>query len=225
MLIVLVVNVKTNLWDTDDQSMLLAVAWVTDEELSLMQMFLEVWFMDVTLGTNKEGRCLFLVCGKNSNNKGFTGVSIFVPSEQHWMFDWIFMDCLPTLLSHVIVQHNTLCVTDEDPQMYGALRAQQLLGNPWKGEHCLCKWYLLVVDLATHVNKSIHKTDIQCKVLAKTAYQWIQSCVWTIETIEEFDYSVNLFWDWLECIDDDFHLFCDTKLCIRNFVLTSLLPK
>jgi hypothetical protein len=61
------------------------VAWVKDEELLLLQMFPEVLFMDVTSGTNKEGRGLFLVAGKDSNNNGFTGVRIFLPSEQLWV--------------------------------------------------------------------------------------------------------------------------------------------
>jgi hypothetical protein len=67
-------NKKRSLKLTDSQSLLLAVAWVTDEELLLLEMFPEVWFMDVTSGTNKEGRGLFLVAGKDSNNNGFTGV-------------------------------------------------------------------------------------------------------------------------------------------------------
>ena len=44
-----------------------------DEELMLFEMFPEVWFMDVTSGTNKEGRGLFLVAGKDSNNNGYWG--------------------------------------------------------------------------------------------------------------------------------------------------------
>jgi len=67
---------KRSLKLTENQSMLLAVAWVTDEEHLLMQMFPEVWFMDVTSGTNKEGRGLFLVAGKDSNNNAFTGVML-----------------------------------------------------------------------------------------------------------------------------------------------------
>lgn len=46
---------KRSLKLTENQSMLLAVAWVTDQENLLMEMFPEVWFMDVTSGTNKEG--------------------------------------------------------------------------------------------------------------------------------------------------------------------------
>ena len=88
---------KRNLKFSDDQSMFLAVAWVCDEGLRLLVMFPEVLFMDVTSGTNKEGRGLFLVAGKDSNNHAFTGVRVFLPSEQLWVFDWIFRECLPEL--------------------------------------------------------------------------------------------------------------------------------
>lgn len=51
--------------------------------------------MDVTCKSNKEGCGLFLAAGKDSNNCGFTAAHVFLPSEQHWVFDWIFQQhCL-----------------------------------------------------------------------------------------------------------------------------------
>ena len=104
-----------------------------------MEMFPEVWFLDVTAGTNKEGRGLFLVVGKDSNNMGFTGVTILLPSEQLWVSDWIFRHCLPSLLPTSTIRRNKVCVTDGDPQMYGALRTQQAHRNVWCGDHALCQ--------------------------------------------------------------------------------------
>jgi len=192
---------KRSLKLTENQSMLLAVAWVTDEELLLMQMFPEVWFMDVTCATNKEGRGLFLVAGKDSNNNAFTGVRIFLPSEQLWVFDWIFRDCLPTLLGRELVQRNHLCVTDGDPQMYGPLRVLQQTKEVWRGNHVLCEWHLLVVGWHESVSSSI-PSDTDSKNLGSCAYNWIQTWFWAIETTDEFEISISKFWLWLEATDD-----------------------
>ena len=195
-----------------------------DDELMLLEMFPEVWFMDVTSGTNKEGRGLFLVAGKDSNNNGFTGVRIFLPSEQLWVFDWMFRDCLPSLIGVDIIKRNKLCLTDGDPQMYGALRAQQMRKDIWQGEHALCEWHFLVVGWHENVIKHIPEDD-KSQWFGNTAYKWIQSWFWYIDTIEEFEKSLTKFRKWLEATDDNNDTFSISKNKVRDFVTKSLLPK
>ena len=101
------------------------------------------------------------------------------------MFDWIFCDCLPSLLGLDIIKRNKLCLTDGDPQMYGALRTQQMNKDVWQGEHALCEWHLLVVGWHENVIKCIPEDgNLQC--FTKTSYKWIQSLFWYIDTVEEF---------------------------------------
>ena len=82
--------------------------------------------MDVTAETNNEGRALFLVAGKDGNNCGFTAARIFPPSEQMWVFQWIFYYAVPTLFSSSVIQCNQLCVTDGNKQVYNSLNQLQL---------------------------------------------------------------------------------------------------
>ncbi len=91
---------------SDSQELLLAVGWVLNHELQLLSMFPEVFFMDVTCKTNKEGHGLFLVAGKDGNNCGFTAARVFLPSEQRWVFDWMFSTALPSLLSEEVIRKN-----------------------------------------------------------------------------------------------------------------------
>ncbi|MGH7974011.1 MAG: hypothetical protein ACREBR_00695, partial [bacterium] len=65
-------RIREELQLSDSQSLLLAVAWVTDSERRLINMHPKVLFMDVTAQTNEEKRGLFLVAGKDGNSKGFT---------------------------------------------------------------------------------------------------------------------------------------------------------
>lgn len=64
---------------SDSQELFLALGRVLDHELMLLSMFPEVFFVDVTCKTKKEGHGLSAKAGKNGNSCGFT--------EQCWVFD------------------------------------------------------------------------------------------------------------------------------------------
>jgi hypothetical protein len=67
--------------------------------------------------------------------------------------------------------------------------------------------------------------DADSERLGKTAYNWIQTWFWSIESNDEFDHSLKHFWKWLQMTDDSFPSFTSAKLAIRDFVMKSLLPK
>ena len=161
---------KRSLKLSDSQSLLLAVAWTTDDEVLLMEMFPEVWFLDVTAGTNKEGRGLFLVVDKDSNNMGFTGVRILLLSEQLWVFDWIFRHCLASLLPSSTIRRNKVCITDGDPQMHGALGTKQAHRNIWCGDHAICQWHLLLVGWHETVSKASIRDCVEVSTTEKRVF-------------------------------------------------------
>jgi len=99
-------TIRQNMRLTDSQSLFLALAWITDMEHRLVHMFPEVLFMDVTSQTNNEKRGLFLAAGKDSNAQAFTACRIFLPSEQRWMFQWIFSHALPFLFGPSVLRLN-----------------------------------------------------------------------------------------------------------------------
>ena len=89
--------------------------------------------MDVTSQTNNEKRPFFLVAGKDSHGKSFTAARIFLPSEQKWVFRWIFQCCLPTLFGESVTKRNRVCITDGDNHCYDALKEAAGQNGPWKG--------------------------------------------------------------------------------------------
>ena len=206
---------------TENQKLLLMVCWVTDVELRLVQMYPEVFFMDVTAETNNEGRGLFLVAGKDGNNSGFTAARIFLPSEQMWVFQWIFDYALPTLFSPSVIQANHLCVTDGDKQVYHPLNQLQMRKEIWTGTHQLCEFHLLVIAWRKKVLPFV-LDDIATDAIAVTAYQWIQSWFWNIESEAEFQISLEDFFSFLEGSRTEANAAMMTA--IRNFVVQSLLP-
>jgi hypothetical protein len=68
-------------------SVLLAIAWMTEEELRIVSMYPEVLASDVTEQTNKEKRSLVMLAGLTSEMKSFTACRAFLPSCCSWVFD------------------------------------------------------------------------------------------------------------------------------------------
>jgi hypothetical protein len=106
---------------TGDGTILLAVMWISDEGKRYHTKFPHVLGCDVTFGTNAEKRPLFRASGKTSDNKNIPHINAFVPSQQRWVFEWIFEDGLPSILDGTALSKTCLILTDQDAQLVGTL--------------------------------------------------------------------------------------------------------
>ena len=245
-------TIRHNMRLTDSQSLLLALAWITDTEHRLLRMFPEVLFMDVTSQTNNEKRGLFLAAGKDSNAQAFTACRIFLPSEQRWVFQWIFSHALPFLFGPSVLRLNRLCLTDGDKNEYESLKDQFAAKTSWsQSTHALCEWHLLsspwrkevicrLGDCRTAKKHGVLSSVHNCSMLltvnqscslcfsffcstANIAYRWIQTWFNYIETHEEFDVSYQGMSNWLS--SESSGVSPTVAEVIRNFVIQTLLPK
>ena len=82
----------------DDTQILLALSVASDEMMCTVHMFLEVIFMDVTSGTNKQKRDLFLMVVKDGNGETYVGNVTVIPSQQRWVFMKIYNTFFPLSL-------------------------------------------------------------------------------------------------------------------------------
>ena len=102
--------------------------------------------IDVTHGTNSEGRPVFRVVGKTNNNETFEMFTAFLPSSQRWVFRALFLEAIPQLLNednmlsqlkHITSDQDILCldafngVRTDNPGLYGTAKVR------------LCKWHLV----------------------------------------------------------------------------------
>ena len=155
------IRIRDNLKIKDDQSILLAVAWVTDKEAKFAQKFPEFFFVDATSSTNVEKRELVLVCGKDSCNAGFTAMRIFVPSEKQWVYSWIYTDAIPKLLGRNTTERNRLVLTDGDRNNYTPFENSIALDDScwYNSSHGLCEWHLLGQSWQKQVTPTIQKNE------------------------------------------------------------------
>jgi hypothetical protein len=99
----------------DNQDMFIAVAWMNASERSLFRKFPYVVKIDITFATNTRGFPLLTITGKTSDNQVFTIVRCWVPNEQGWVFRWLLLHALPTLLGKDIYRINVI-ISDGDSQ-------------------------------------------------------------------------------------------------------------
>jgi len=144
---------------TGDGTILLAVMWITDEGKKYHTKFPHVLGCDVTFGTNAEKRPLFRASGKTSDNKNIPHINAFVPSQQRWVFEWIFEDGFPSILDRTALSKTCMILTDQDTQLVGTLLAKlhehgRIRTYGWALNR-LCSWHkygeIVFVSLTLHV--------------------------------------------------------------------------
>jgi hypothetical protein len=125
------------------QKILLAAAWVREDERRLFEMFPEV---DVTHGTNSEGRPLGVSASIDVYVKTFTPLRAFLPSECQWVFHWLWTTAVPTLLGRENIRRTQLVVSDGDSKIYTPFNMVQETIYP-QAVHGLCIYHLITQPL------------------------------------------------------------------------------
>ena len=102
----------------------------------------DVLGLDVTYGKNNEKRPQFRVIGKNARNRNIPIVDAFLPSQQQYVFRWLFKDAVPTLFDKFALSCTQIIMTDQDLHMIQGLSHPlndlRLYGDVSRR---LCKWH------------------------------------------------------------------------------------
>ena len=77
--------------------------------------------LDLTFGTNKQRRPLFVVAGVDGCNKSFTMFRAFMPSKEHRAVRWVMLKALPMLLGRDILQRVYVIATDMEHALSDAI--------------------------------------------------------------------------------------------------------
>lgn len=210
------------------QKILLGVAWCREDERILFEKHPHVLMFDCTHQTNSERRPLGIAAGVDQNMEVFTPFRVFMPSQQQWVFDWIFRSCIPTLMGPAILERTMLVLTDGDKQMYGAFDNVQEAFYP-NARHALCMYHL--------VNKGIER--IKCRLRRQdkkrvndlihtfktSVFTWFQ--VGGVESLQEFAMSREALEEWLTNLQQDEEEDGDVRhnaLVLQEFLLKCILP-
>jgi hypothetical protein len=147
------------------QKILLAIAWVRSDERRLFELFPEVLMLDVTFGTNNEGRPLCVSASTDAELKTFTPVRAFLPSECQWVFHWLWSSAIPLLLGRENLSRVQLVLTDGDSKIYNTFNSVKADIYP-SAIHGLCIFHLVSQPLGKLDIRE--KGDIHVKGMLKT---------------------------------------------------------
>jgi hypothetical protein len=218
-------EVREALLVDDSENILLAIAWVTNEGVRLFRLFPEVTFWDTQQKTNRERRPCFLGCGKDSENRCFTYLWAFMPSECRWVFDWLYSKAMPTLLGRTYLQKTILSLTDGDTNEYGPLQEGIKEGTFAMSEHGLCGFHL--VD-RSQVNNPYGQPAAKKKkkfaLVKDELKKWIYSWMRDVETTAEYEVSKALLLEW--SVSTQVVLAIGTTISenLRRWIIKKILP-
>jgi len=128
------------------QRILLAVAWVREDEKRLFELYPEILSIDVTYGTNSEGRPLAMTGCLDSDCKVFCPIRAFLPSECKWVFRWLWAEAIPSLLGSENCQRIHLVLSDGDAKIYEPFGQLKEKFYP-NAQHGLCLYHLVVQQM------------------------------------------------------------------------------
>jgi hypothetical protein len=206
-----------------DGRILIAVAWVTNEEKRLFELFPEVLKADVTSQTNKEKRPLFLVVGKDSYGKTFTVLRCFMPSEQKWMFQWLWETGIPILVPKSALQRNVLLLTDGDFNEYEPFVNARDTLYP-HSQHGLCCYHLINLPMSKKLGLNLTHLSEKGRNLMNIFINWIHSWTNEVETMAEYQFSKDVLDCWFQspAVREELKEWRITVL--QNYILMSILP-
>lgn len=193
----------------DDQEMMVAVAYVTPDELRQFQLFHSVLHIDATADTNKEGRPLVTVSSKDSNGKMFIVMRSYLPNEQAWVYQWLFQTVFPALLGNSYLNDVKMIMTDGDFQEISQLEAAISNHFP-RVFRARCAWHIIdrgwnakvKFALGGH-SKRKRPSHLRCKPrkpaapltranrIARLIYRWMFSWAQPGHCITEEEYMVS----------------------------------
>jgi hypothetical protein len=183
----------------DERDMFLAVVWMTAPERSLFRKFPYVVKLDVTFKTNSRGIPFLTFTGKTSDNEIYTILRCFVPNEQGWIFRWLLLTALPTILGKDIARIQ-MVISDGDSQEITQINnlIESLMTQARRQR---CAWHVVdrswdryVYKVPKAGTKKLRSRATYAETLRKFLFQWMYSWMTkACETKDEYEASKALF--------------------------------
>ena len=162
----------------DNQDVLLAFAWTTDVEISMLLKFPELLTMDVTEKTNKEKRGLFMVVGQDGNGSIFTAMHCFMPNARFESYQWIYSYAASALWPPDVIKQIECIITDGEPALYSPLENEIRMGTIWnKGTAVYrCTFHLFSQYWCKYIAGSETEGTTQDEIIKGVKY-WIETLI------------------------------------------------
>lgn len=169
-------NLKREMAISDGAEVLIALSIASDKMIRHVNMFPEVFFMDVTANTNKQKRDLFVMVVKDASGECYPANLTVIPSGQLWVFLKIYQTFFLELYGSEVIGRNRLALTDDDPSEFGPLDTLIATSDVWsRSRHMLCIFHALVKAFHEQIFPLLPKTSGQSRKLTKKGRVYCKS--------------------------------------------------
>lgn len=139
-----IINLRKAMSYEDGTEIVLILSFASDDMVRMVNMFPEVFFMDVTCSTNRQNKPLFLMVVKDANGETHIGNISVLPSEKKWVFNEVIRTIFITLYGTETIKRNRLILTDEDSAEYEPVMNAINTTNAYSNSsHMLCVFHAL----------------------------------------------------------------------------------
>jgi hypothetical protein len=164
------------LWEllrlNDEAELLMMISIATNKMIRLITMHPEVRFMDVTHGTNRQRRDLFMLAIRTLAGETFPGNLTIIPSQKRWRFHCIYWYAFIHLHGVNTCSHNCLVLCDEYESEYGPIENHIVTNNTFKSLLMLCIFHALTQPFKKEVFPFIPKKSAKSLLLSKAGYSY-----------------------------------------------------
>jgi len=153
----------------DTEKIILLISVSSSEMVQLVAMYPEVWFMDVTSGTNRQKSDMFMLAIRTPHGITYPGNFTFLPSGKRWVFECIYRYAFIALFGSETCSRNRLALFDEDNAEYGPFENCIRTMPEYKNSHVmLCAFHAVWMPFKKNIFPLITKQFSNSKGLTKT---------------------------------------------------------
>ena len=186
---------------SDSQTLLLAIAWVDDEEIRKFLQYPEIAAGDDTAQTNSEARPMWVLTFKTRSNQIFTAIRAYLPSRSRFVYNWLWNEVTPQLLPEEGRHQMQLVVMDNDEREHGTFHGAISKHYP-KAMRRVCGFHVITQALLSYKNTigapatSSEESEAIAKYFKSWLYSWLVDG--GIENEAEHATSKQDLFDWLD---------------------------
>jgi len=204
------------------ERLILIFMFAHDEEIRLVKMHPEVFASDTTSGTTKNVLECATFAFLNGNKNAFQGARAFIPSGQKWVWNCLFVECLPMFWSPEVCSRVRLVVMDGDVCEYSGLTEAIIRKIFWLAMHILCYYHLFVQAWTKDIRPLIPKDSEESVKAASNVYYWIKSWFFYIESVQEFEVSRDEMYEYMQ--DNETILTANLVNEVKKLITYKLIP-
>ena len=141
-----------------------------------------IWYVVIYIGTNRQGKELFVMAVRSASGDTLPGNLTIIPSGQKWVFHSIYKYCFPHLYSPQVCARNRLVLTDEDPAEYSPMENLIVTENHFKKSTVmLCTFHGIWMAFKQAIVKTYGDQDV---AVTYGEFRHNTSCILRINTLQ-----------------------------------------